>query len=261
MTQEIELDGLGDPIPPFRWSFSQWETYNTCPQKWKFQSILKLPRQPPGPAAARGLDMHDRVEHYIMGQIDVEQCVTGDPTKLFGDKRPAKVDRKYIPILDQFRNHSGGIRWTEHKMAFDVGWYLCDAKSKHASTICVLDAVRVGAAYWDKADEHAGYCSIGEWKSGKPKDTHADQRSLYAMFGWKAWPHKIVQVTTYYLEDTAPPQRLTLKTEEGFENLKAKWQGRIEEMQRNDICAPKPGWHCNYCDFSKRAGGPCQFGG
>jgi hypothetical protein len=50
--------------PPFRWSFSQWETYNGCPAKWKFKSVLKVPGGPPGPAAARGTEIHASVEEY-----------------------------------------------------------------------------------------------------------------------------------------------------------------------------------------------------
>ena len=255
-----ELNSLGEPAPTFRWSFSQWETYNSCPQKWKFQSILKLPRMPPGPAAARGLDMHDRAEKYILGQIDLETCVNGDPNARFGDKTAAKISRKYIPLLDSYRNHEGGMKFTEYKVAFDSGWYLCPPANKHAAAIAVLDAVKVGSAYWDKSSETADICDIAEWKSGKPKDTHADQRKLYAMFGARLWLKPITRVTTYYLEDTAPPARLTLKSEEGFENLKILWQGRIDEMRTNSICAPKPSWGCNYCDYAKRAGGPCQFG-
>ena len=259
MCLELELDGVGDPKPPFRWSFSQWENYNTCPQKWKFQSILKLPRQPPGPAAARGLDMHDRAEKYIKREIDLEECVHGDPTLMFGDKKPAVIHSKYIPILDAFRDHRGFAMHTERKGAFTRDWQLTAPTDKFASAIVVLDAVRVGGDRYDKEDDHVGVCSVAEWKSGKPKDSHSEQRSLYAAYAWKHWVQPITRVTTYYLEDTAPPQRLTVKSEEGFENIRVKWQQRIDEMQTNSICAPRPGFHCNWCDYSKKKGGPCQF--
>jgi hypothetical protein len=105
-----------------------------------------------------------------------------------------------------------------------------------------------------------GVLHIGEWKSGKPKDTHVDQRKLYAMFGMKAWLADEVYVTTYYLEDTHPPMRLALKSQSGFETLKALWNDRIRTMQRDEICAPRPSYQCRWCDFSKSAGGPCPFG-
>ena len=234
-----ETNAVGEPKPTFRWSFSQWETYQSCPQKWKFQSIMKLPRQPPGPAAARGSEIHATVENYITG---------GDQSVL----HPA-IHSKYIPVLDSFRDHPNGDRHTEKKLAFDPGWFLCAPQSRFAACVAVLDAVRYGHVDGVKT------VFIGEWKSGKPKETHVDQRKLYAMFGMRAWMADRVEATTYYLEDTAPPERLVLASPSGYEKLKALWQSRIDEMRTNEICAPRPGYHCNWCDFSKRKGGPCQF--
>jgi hypothetical protein len=228
--------------PPFRWSFSQWEAYNQCPAKWNFQSRMKLPRKPPGPAAARGLQMHDSVEQYIKGAP--EEMLHPD------------IDKRYIPILDAFKNHPNGDRHTEKKLAFDSEWYLCGVTSKYAACVAVLDAVRyLKPHYTDK-----GVLEIGEWKSGRPKDTHGDQRKLYAMFGMRAWLADEVRVTTYYLENTAPPQRLVLSSQSGFEKLRDLWADRISTMQRDEICAPRPGIHCRWCDYAKSQGGPCQFG-
>lgn len=243
---------MSEPLlekPPFKWSFSQWENYNGCPQRWKFKSRLKIPGSPPGPAAKRGLEIHDSVERYIKSEIGESQL------------HPA-VSRKFIPILDEFRNHPGGDRHTEYKMGFDAEWHLCGATSKYASCIAVLDAARYSkdVRTVDYPQVPLGVLHIGEWKSGKPKDTHADQRKLYALFGMKGWLADRVEVTTYYLEDTAPPQRLVLASESGYQKLIALWNDRISTMQRDEICAPRPSYQCNWCDYAKSKGGPCQFG-
>lgn len=236
---------------PFRWSFSQWETYNECPQKWKFKSVMRLPSSPPGPAAARGLSMHDRAESYIKKEIDWETAkYSVNPQERFGDKKPVIIHDDYRVILDQFRDHDNGARHTEYKMAFDSEWHLCGWQSSLPQVIGILDAVRA----------KDGICHIGEWKSGKPKDTHADQRKLYAMFGLKGWLSDEVRVTTYYLEGTAPPARLVVK-DTAMPKLIQIWDERAGMMQRDKILAPKPGVHCNWCDYAKKRGGPCQFGG
>jgi len=237
----------------FRWSFSQWETYNSCPAKWKFRYVDKLPSQPPGPAAARGLSMHDRCENYILGNIDLPYLLNGDPTKMFGSKKEAKIKETYVPILDQFRDHENGDRYVEHRLGFDDEWYLCGGISKKAACIGVLDAVR-----FDGKVLH-----IGEWKSGSPKDTHSDQRKLYALFGLRKWNInrlEEVRVTTYYLEGTADPARLVVKPT-AEQKLRDLWQGRVEQMQKDTICAPKPNEGCRWCDYAKSKGGPCAFGG
>lgn len=241
---------MSTEVAPFRWSFSQWENYNGCPARWKYKSVLKLPGSPPGPAAARGLQIHQTVEDYIAGRVDVAHQA---------------VKPKYYPVLDQFRNHPNGERHCEYKMSLTDDWQVAGPfTSKAASCVMVLDAVRVG-------DGHKGPYStrtepliahVGEWKSGKPKETHGDQRKLYAIGALLRW-HDIdeVHVTTYYLEDTGPPQRLKVaNTESARDKLKALWNGRTTQMQRDKICAPKPGMHCNWCDYAKKKGGPCVFG-
>lgn len=248
----------------FRWSFSQWEVYNVCPFKWKCQSVLMLPRAPGGPHADRGTDMHDRVESYIKGEAPIENLLFGTG-RVFGptDKgeilQQAKVAHKYIAIIDEFREHPNGARHTELKLAFDFDWSLVPSTHPKAACIMVLDAVRAGGA-WNGIGKGVddGLVRIGEWKSGKPKDTHADQRKMYAMAGLKNWLAKSVEVTTYYLEDTAPPARLTV-ADTAWPKLTALWTERRDLMIRDEICAPRPGFYCRWCEFANSKGGPCRF--
>jgi len=225
------------PLVKLRWSFSQWETYNSCPAKWKFGSVMKLPRQPPGPAAARGLEIHDSVEKYIH---------TGDRSVLHG-----AIKSKYIPIFDELRNHENGDTYTELKLGFDVDWAVSPPASPYTSCIAIMDGVRYA---------NDGTAHVYEWKSGKPKETHADQRKLYAVAAQIKYKAAKVNVTTFYLEDTEVPQRIVV-SERGVRNtLIPLWDGRIAMMLRDEFCAPKPSFGCNWCDFSKKKGGPCKFG-
>lgn len=238
---------MTNEVKKFRWSFSQWEAYNSCPQKWKFQSVMKLPRSPAGPAAARGLEMHDRVEHYIKGEID---DISPPGGLMFGGKKPAVIAEKFVSVLDAFREHETGDKYAEFRMGFDEEWYLCGGMSKNASCVGVLDAARM-----DKDMT----LHIGEWKSGKPKDTHKNQRELYALFGLRRWRPEVVHVTTHYLEGTAPSERLSVKATAEPKLIKI-WDERAAKMQRDKICAPRPQYGCTWCDYAKSKGGPCQFG-
>ena len=68
-----------------------------------------------------------------------------------------------------------------------------------------------------------------------------------------------MEVTTYYLEDTGKPETTMLDTATA-EPVRMVWQERIEQMQGDTFCAPKPGMQCNWCDYAKKKGGPCAFG-
>lgn len=240
------------PKPPFRWSFSQYETYSQCPAKWKFANVLKLPRGPSGPAAARGSNMHDRVEAYIKNESTTLEPPEG---LMFGDKKPAKIAARYIPIIEEIKTHPNGDRYCEKRLTFDSDWDITYDKTTTACT-AILDA----ATYLKPRATSEGFLKIYEWKSGKPKDTHSDQRKLYALCGMRHWGADVVEVTTYYLEDTAEPQRLVLKGETGYEKLRQLWDERAALMSRDMICAPKPSFGCRWCDYAKDKGGPCIFG-
>lgn len=246
----------------FRWSFSQWENYDQCPARWKFQSVLKLPRGPSGPAAARGTSMHERVAGYIENQpgFTLEHLKFGDPDERFGDKPPAVIHPKYIPIIDAYREHPNGDRYVEKQLCFDADWAITAPKSALHAFTGVLDAVRFTGDYFRTAPS---VLRIAEWKSGKPKDSHAEQRSIYALIGYHSWLANVVHVTTYYLESaTEPPGKLKVEMGAGgFEDLRVKWNQRVTRMRGDKVCAPRPGYYCNWCDYAKRKGGPCQFGG
>jgi hypothetical protein len=231
-----QSSGPSDGVKPiFRWSFSQWESYSSCPARWKYRHRDKLPGKPPGPAAARGLRIHDEVEQYITGG-------RADP--------PAEVAKKYYPILDEFKNHENGDRYCEQMIVFDSEWAQCGRHDPQAALIMVLDALRFA---------NDGVLHIGEWKSGRPKDTHGDQRKMYALGGLKKYKNPVeVRVTTYYLEDTAPPQQLVVKPT-AEEKLVTLWTDRKALMERDEICAPRPGIHCRWCDYAASKGGPCRF--
>ena len=193
--------------------------------------------------------MHDRCEKFVKGEISEERLVYGDKTKRYGWKGPAVIAEKYVPVLTALRDHPNGDRHTELRLGFDNEWYLCGGISPKAWVIGVLDA---------SAGKN-GSVDIYEWKSGSPKTTHADQRKLYALFGLRRWLVDEVRVTTFYLEDTSEPERLVVKAT-AEDKLKKLWQDRVDQMKNDDILAPAPGDHCNYCDYAKSKKGPCAFG-
>jgi hypothetical protein len=242
-----------------RFSFSQWENYDGCPARWHFKSVLKYPTKPAGPAAERGTDLHDRCEKFILSQCTEFELQYGDQRQRFGDKRPAVILDKYMDVLHQFKDHPNGNRYVEKEYTFDENWYLCVPKTPEVKVVTILDAIRSGGAWEGKhKGEDEGKVFIGEWKSGSPKPTHADQRKLYALVGLTAFICEEVNVTTYYLEqDNIPPQRLVAKPS-AKEKLQALWQKRFDQMERDKICAPRPGDYCRWCDFSRRVGGPCK---
>lgn len=215
-----------------RWSFSMWTTYNTCPSRFNYRYRQRLP-DPPSPAAQRGSAAHDTAERYVRGHSMLL------PTK----------DNYLLDVFNKFRQWPNGDRHTELKITLTDEWTLTSPQNDDAYVTGVLDVVGY----------HKGVVEIGEWKTGKPKDEHKEQRSLYALLGLRRWLPREVQVTTYYMDNTAPPARLTVK-DTAEPKLIQIWDGRAKQMLTDDTCAPRPGFYCRWCPYSRDKGGPCKVG-
>lgn len=242
-------------VPPdhkasdFKWSFSAWATYNTCPAKYKFKYDQRLKGLPPGPAAARGIEMHDSIDLYIRAEVH-------DPEKL----HPAIDKETMLPIFDLFRNHGNGERFTELPVYTTEDWK--DTLKAFRWCTSIFDAVRAGGDWQLEkgvVDPHEKVVSVAEWKSGSPKDDHKDQRHLYATTALSRFHYyDEVRVTTYYVEGKFPPARLSVKRS-AQEKLQDLWNGRIKGIRNDEFKAPRPGMYCRWCDYAKDRGGPCTF--
>jgi hypothetical protein len=220
-----------------RWSFSQWSMYNKCPAQFGYRYRQRLP-WPQSAAAARGVDKHATVELYI-------KCEKHEPP--MGD---------YLrQTLDSYRHHPNGERYVEYKLGFDRDWNHVWRNGEQSWCVMVLDAARV-----EEPENNQQVVHIAEWKTGKAYDEHKEQRSIYSLGGLRKWPLAVeVQTTTYYLDETAAPARLTVKRS-AEEKLMQLWSGRADQMQNDTTLSPRPGVYCRWCPYSKFKGGPCRVG-
>lgn len=228
-----------------RLSYSMYQCYTGCPMKYKFKYLMKLKDPFTGPAAERGTQIHNRIEHYIRGYDvklpwDAERPM--DKVPALGREHPLQG------VADRFRNWPNGDKHAEKKFGFDIDWTPYPHDSDNTAYVVVFDA----AACRD------GTVEIAEWKSGKPSDSHADQRLFYSLAGLRIWLPKKVQVTTYYVDMTGPAKRITV-TDNDEKELRDMWSQRREQIVNDNILAPNPGYGCKWCHYRKSNGGPCPL--
>jgi hypothetical protein len=214
----------------FRFSFSQWEDYSGCPRRWRFKNIDLLPTSPIGSAGARGLLIHDQVDAYVSGDRDMPPDIT-----------------HHLDVLDKLRE-STNEKASEDKREFNAEWKQNPKKAPDTSYVLIMDA-------WERDGSHL---HIFEWKTGKPKDSHAEQRKFYITGGFALFEVDTIKATTYYLDGTSEPCTTNAKRS-AIDKLIPLWQMRRQTMLDDNFYPPRPGNQCNWCDFSKRKGGPCDF--
>jgi hypothetical protein len=214
-------------------SFSQWENYQECPRRWKHRYLDKLPTTPAGPAAQRGIAVHAEVETFLQ-------------TK---GKTPVQTKIEHLDVLEDIIKREKGEIHTEYKMHFDEAWNRTHKDSENVAWVGVFDAVHVTPKRVE----------VFEWKTGKPKATHSDQRNIYTLMAFRTWGPEEVTATTFYLDGTEGPCKLSA-TKKSVNILINKWDNRRYNMINDTFWPPRPGFYCRWCDFAKSKGGPCEFG-
>jgi CRISPR/Cas system-associated exonuclease Cas4 (RecB family) len=211
------------------WGFSKLDVYRTCPQKFEFQFIKKLP-QPGSPAMERGSKMHAEIESYLNGwSQDLSPLVEDWKTAFDGLKR------------EDFKG--------EQALGFDKDWMrLPDWFDKRTWLRVKMDA------YFKKDD----MVTVIDFKSGKYRQPSTDQIELYAIAGLSIFPSIKQVLAEFWFLDTNDVFRKLYTAEELLE-LRKKYEREIQPMYNDETWKPAPSNECRWCPYSKTKGGKCQF--
>lgn len=209
------------------WSYSRYGTWKKCPAQLKFQQESDAPYVQ-HPAAARGQMIHKLVEDYISG-------------------KPVPFDDKmsyYVSFLDLLREQKAR---PEVPIALNEKWEPVEWDDPNRWWRGILDCVV----------DFPDHSIIYDWKTGKEYPDHREQREIYAAAYHAVKPVSQIRVFHTYLDTRQ--NTFTVFYAEEMEDLRKRWEGRVAPMLADTTFAPNPGFHCRYCQFSKSAGGPCQF--
>lgn len=218
------------------WSYSRYNTYETCPLQAKYKFVEKRP-EPPSPALENGDAVHKTLSQYMRGDLPVNEPVPGWTyfAKLLQDLRSLE------PLVEQ--------EWGYTSEWKPTGWFGSDAwfRSK-------LDA----AVVYDDGD-----ADVIDFKTGKPYEkATAQQSELYFLSIVCRYPQvQRVTVRFWYLDVPQEGKESVYRfTREMAAEMLKRWTKRAEKMLSDRIMAPLPGQHCKWCPFAKSKGGPCKYG-
>lgn len=217
-------------------SFSRVQTYKNCPASYEWQYILGNKNESgPGPAALRGTRIHNSIEQAFL---------TNDVHKL-DEEIPAKL----IPVLMEHHGRDDCECRPEMPFAFTRDWEPTEFDAKDAYVRGLMDNVFI----------YADRLIIHEYKTGKERDEHADQKQLYAMAGMLLWPDiSNVKVVGIYID----AQKIvpTTYNRAHLPSMQYTWQREIDKLHL-PMYPARPGMHCRWCPkSSKHADGPCPLG-
>jgi putative RecB family exonuclease len=234
-------------MDPMRLSYSSINTYETCPQKFKFQYEDRLPTSP-SPALAFGDSLHQALHRFHSRPVPVAPSLEELQEMLesvwvrdgFTD---ASEERMYL-------DHGRQVLAQYHRE--NAVTYRIPAALEFRFTIEV-EGVRL-AGVIDRMDRiPGGGYEIIDYKTNRrlPPQDRIDrdlQLSIYALAAKEVWGIEPERLTLYYL---LPGQRMsTTRTAADADELRRRI-GTVAERVGAGMFEPRENPLCNWCEFQE----------
>lgn len=212
------------------WSFSRFDTYRTCPLKFKLKFIDKA-AQDTSPAMERGKKLHLDIATYI---------------GLATQERPdVKYQHGLMDELRQFDNKVIEQQWGFTSQWKPTGWFGEDTWYRQICDTAVM--------YDDNSVEAV------DWKTGRRYGHNAEQVELQSVGIFARFP-VATHVTTRLAYVDSGDTDISEFPRADFEPLRAKWDELVKPMFNDTEFLPRPNETCGRCPFARSKGGQCRFG-
>lgn len=232
-------------------SYSQIETYDNCPLRYKYQYVLKIPTLPSGVAASFGSTIHKALQKFYKDKkenipVDLEKLVfymneswipLGYTSKKYEDKMRHEGGKSLTDFYNTFHN--------ENIEVLDLEKFF---KIKITDDIVISGVIdRVDKIGKDKIE-------IVDYKTGKmPEEKKLKKNMQLAIYALAATDKNFygkkledVSLSLYYLQEN---KKISIeKTDKDIHDLKAEIRKIAEEINHHDFKA-KPSMMCDFCPF------------
>ena len=230
-------------------SYSQIDTFDACPLKYKYRYILKIPAEPNHTLS------FGRTIHQTLHLFHAQEIAGQKPTQ------------KQLLNLYQENFISEGYDSSEHKEArYKSGKaalkrYYKLHKRLLGTPIMLEQSFRLRVddkttliGKIDRIDLHNSKHVIVDYKTGQPKDQKKvdkdDQLTLYALAANEALGHSIQNMSLFFIEAKDKQLITTTRDDKSLNKAKNKLSEKVTKI-RNSKFKPTPGFVCGYCEYNQ----------
>ncbi len=231
-------------VPNFL-SFSQIDTYKSCPLQYKYKYVLGIPVAP-NHALSYGITIHDTLRDFHKALA-------------FGEK----VDlTKLLEMYNKNWQPTGYLDAEHRALRFEDGKRLLseyfeknkDYDAKHVALEKSFNIKIAGIKFYGKIDRidrlPDGRVEIIDYKTGTTKDQKDvdkdSQVAYYALAAQEALGLNPDVLTYYFLE--SGDKISTTRTKKQLDEIKTETAEIIDQMKEGKFIAT-PGMHCSWCDY------------
>ncbi len=238
-------------------SFSQIDTFDTCPRRYRFRYLQRIP-VPPSAAASFGTSIHKTLRDFYQELIEARKVSPRAKGKKLTKKDLLSLLKvNWVPEGYASKAHEERMKKQGQRMLSDF-YKKFDAKVvprdlEQPFIIRVSPKLRIGGKI-DRVDEKNGQLEIIDYKTGRVMDQKTVDNSLqmtvYALAAtdpgiYNKNPEAVV-LTFYYLDPGE--KKSTKRTGEQLKKAKKDLAEKAKEIEKSKF-EPTPGIWCDWCDF------------
>jgi DNA helicase-2/ATP-dependent DNA helicase PcrA len=231
-----------------RLSYTQLDTFRTCPLKYQFRYMLHVPAPMP-PIVNFGSSLHNTLRDFYA----------------FLQKNPDHTKKDLRPVLKKFfEKHwipggyeSRAIGEAQKKLGYETLERFYTHEKKNLVIPKFLEksfSIKLGnvevTGRIDRIDQLPdGMFEVIDYKSGASSEKNLSkdlQLSIYALACQEVLKIPVSRLSLYYLENLEKVS--TSRTERDLAACREEIIKFAEELRASDF-SPTPGFHCRFCDF------------
>tara|TARA_E500000081_G_C6105794_1_gene339937 strand:+ start:514 stop:1257 length:744 start_codon:yes stop_codon:yes gene_type:complete len=227
-----------DVGPVSAWSYSALKVFEECPYRTYIARVKRI-KEPSGPAAERGTEIHLQAEQYIKGEL-AEMPIT---LKKFEDE--------FEQLRDLYANAQCEVEgeWGFTKDWQPTGWMVPDTWARIKLDACVF--------------EDSTSMRVIDFKTGKRfgnEISHGQQALIYAIAAFVRYPEtQFIKTELWYLDKSETAVR-SYSRDEALMFL-PRWHERAVVMTTCTEFIPTPSKSaCRWCSYKQGDQPECAYG-
>jgi len=242
----------------FKTSYSALDTFNQCPQKYKFQVIDKI-KAPKSKEAVFGNKIHKALQffhskHPISPTLDELLNYLKDiwePIVAQDEQEDMIYFSEAIKILKNYYNHYLKIKHKFTVIDTETRFEVLLENPQNKQQKCILTGII------DRIDKTADGIEIIDYKTTKRLPSQQDidnnlQLSIYCLGLIRRWPQfakqglENIKLTFYYLKHQEAIS--TKRTKQQIDGIKEQIWKKLAEIEKSDF-KPIPSSLCDWCGY------------
>jgi DNA helicase-2/ATP-dependent DNA helicase PcrA len=236
-------------LPPFKkkvLSYSQFDTFGTCPLKYNYRYMLGVP-VPMSHAANFGSSVHETLnEFYKLLKAENGKVSLSDLLNLYEEKW---IPYGYESVEHEELRKKQGLEILKAFYEKNSNPWVIPAFLEHNFNIKVDDFMISGRI--DRIDKLSdGTFEVIDYKTGQSKDASYLKKdlqlSIYALACRDVFRIPVSKLSLYFLENNE--KQSTSRGDPQINEVKDEIRSFILDMQTSKF-NPTPGFHCQFCDY------------